>query len=509
MLAGVSCWNETPSVRFRAVKAKSWRTGGGSRVLSLAKRPAAAPWGGVSDAVVEDPVRLYLMQIGSQPLLDRSQERAVARRLDVARRRFRRELLSSDFVLAEVVTELKKVRDGAARIDRVLDVPASDGPRKEFLRRPLAANLATVECLLHLNHGDFRLAVAQRRPLDQRRQAWRKLIARRGRAVTLVEELSVRVKLLTPLLEKLAGLSRRMDRLQQRLRSIDPSDESLSSAADAIRCALRFLMQITGESPATLRRRLERIRRLEADYAAAKRELCAANLRLVVALAKHYQCPSMTLLDLIQEGNAGLMRAVDKFESGRGCKFSTYATWWIRQSITRAIAEQRHPIVLPAQQSDTLRKVRHAAARLRQQLGRDASCDDIAEAVGISPQQAAGALKLLIFMAPPRSLDQPMHDGDGAMFGDFLADHRDDLPGVQLTRDQLKQRIDEALAALPSREREILRLRYGLADGYCYTLDEVGRVFGLTRERIRQIEVKALKTLQFPSRAEPLSAFVE
>ncbi len=477
---------------------------------AAAERPA----NGVNLAV-EDPLRLYLSQIGEQPLLDRSQEGAVARRLNTARRRFRRALMGSDFVLAEIVADLKKVRDGVSRIDRVLDVSAADAERKAFLRRPLVANLATLECLLHLNHGDFRLAVGKRQPLEERRQIWRKMIARRGRAVSLVEELPVRTKLLLPLLQKLASLSRRMDRLYFRLRSMETldraerSDESVSAAADAIRCALEFLMQVTGESPSTLRRRLARIRRLEAVYAAAKRELCAANLRLVVAVAKHYQCPGMTLLDLIQEGNAGLMRAVDKFEVGRGFKFSTYATWWIRQSITRAIAEQSHAIVLPAQQSETLRKVRRAASRLRQQLGRDATCDEISREVGLSSQQAAAALKLLALLTPTLSLDQPIHGDDGMMFGEFVADHRAEAPGAAAMRELLKQRINEALATLPSREREVLRLRYGLADGYCYTLDEVGRIFCLTRERIRQIEVKALQKLQFPQRASRLASFVE
>lgn len=515
MSAAMECPNEGPVERFLAVTAKPCDRINGERLEKPGRRPSPERLANGVNLAVDDPVRLYLSQIGEEPLLDRSQEGAVARRLNAARRRFRRALLESDFVLAEVVADLKRVRDGLARIDRVLDVSASDTERKDFLRRPLAANLATLECLLHLNHGDFRLAVGKRLPLDDRRQVWRKMIARRGRAVSLVEELPVRTKLLLPLLEKLTSLSRRMDRLYHRLRSMESlaaaaqNDESLSAAAGAIRCALRFLMQVTGESPATLRSRLARIRRLEADYAAAKRELCAANLRLVVSVAKHYQCPGMTLLDLIQEGNAGLMRAVDKFEVGRGFKFSTYATWWIRQSITRAIAEQSHAIVLPAQQSETLRKVRRAASRLRQQLGHDASCDDIARAAGLSPQQAAGALKLLALLAPPLSLDQPMQGDNGSMFGDFVADHRAEAPGAGPMRELLKQRINEALATLPSREREVLRLRYGLADGYCYTLDEVGRIFCLTRERIRQIEVKALQKLQFPQRASRLAAFVD
>lgn len=515
MSAAMECLMEGPLERCLAVRAKPCDITDGERPENSDRQAAAERPVGAANLAVDDPVRLYLSQIGGQPLLDRSQESAVARRLNAARRRFRRAVLGSDFVLSEVVANLKKVRDGVARIDRVLDVSASDAERKEFLRRPLKANLATVECLLHLNHGDFRLAIGKRLALEERRQVWRKMIARRGRAVSLVEELPVRTKLLLPLLEKLTSLSRRMDRLYHRLRSMEPlegasqRDDSVTGAADAIRCALRFLMQVTGESPATLRRRLARIRRLEAAYAAAKRELCAANLRLVVSVAKHYQCPGMTLLDLIQEGNAGLMRAVDKFEAGRGFKFSTYATWWIRQSITRAIAEQSHAIVLPAQQSETLRKVRRAASQLRQQLGHDASCDDIARAAGLSSQQAATALKLLALLAAPLSLDQPIRGDKGAMFGDFVADHRAETPGTGAMRELLKQRINEALATLPSREREVLRLRYGLADGYCYTLDEVGRIFCLTRERIRQIEVKALQKLQFPQRASRLASFVE
>jgi RNA polymerase primary sigma factor len=249
---------------------------------------------------------------------------------------------------------------------------------------------------------------------------------------------------------------------------------------------------------------------LQEDDAAAKNQLCAGNLRLVVSIAKCYQARGMGLLDLIQEGNAGLMKAIDKFEPRRGFRFSTYATWWIRQAITRAIAEQAHVIPVPSHLADAIRRVRRTKSVLRQELSRDPNYEEIAAATGLSLEQIRMASRVQGMLSAPLSLDQPVNENDSGMFGEFIADHREGVPNLtDSTREELRTRLDEVLASLAAREREVVRLRYGLVDGYYYTLDEIGRIFNVTRERIRQIEAKALCKLQFPARSQRLMAFID
>jgi RNA polymerase primary sigma factor len=261
----------------------------------------------------------------------------------------------------------------------------------------------------------------------------------------------------------------------------------------------------TLESPRSLRQRCRLLRSQLVEFERVKRDLSSGNLRLVVSIAKKYRNRGMSFLDLIQEGNTGLMRAVDKYEYRRGFKFSTYATWWIRQAITRAIADQARTIRIPVHMIDVLSKLQQTAKRLQHELGRLPSPEETALAAGISLEES---LHVMDVGRTPVSLDRPIGEGDDCSFGEFVEDAHTDNPLKLANNSLLREKIDELLKTLTFREREIIRLRYGLTDGYCYTLEEVGRIFKVTRERVRQIEAKAVAKLQHPVRSAELAEYV-
>src|SRR5271155_2456026 len=454
---------------------------------------------------IDDPVRMYLTQMGEIPLLKRDEEISLAKKIEVTRKRFRRKVLECDYALSNVVETLKRVHSGDLPFDRTVKVSLTENLEKDKILQRMPHNLKTLERLLEQNVDDFTQSMEANVGEEDKRRLRRTLRIRRRKAVTLVEELSIRTQKVQPLMKKLEQISARMDELEQKiveLQGLKHAREDLATAEKE----LREMMLITLEEPGTLRKRVEIMKKRFQEYEQAKRDLSGGNLRLVVSIAKKYRKRGLSFLDLIQEGNTGLMRAVDKYEYRRGYKFSTYATWWIRQAITRAIADQARTIRIPVHMIETMSKLRNVSKKLLQEKGREPTIEETARAAGISVEETRRVLKI---SRHPISLDRPVGESEDSYFGEFIEDDSAESPVQAATQEMLKDKIDQGLKTLTYREREIIKLRYGLGDGYTYTLEEVGRIFKVTRERVRQIEAKAVRKLQHPVRSRQLEGFLE
>ncbi len=458
-----------------------------------------------SESWSDDPVRMYLTQMGEIPLLTRQEEIALAERIETTRAKFRRKVLECDYVMQTAFKVLKRVHGGELPFDRTVQVSVTDQLEKHQILGRMPHNLRTLDTLLNRNHRDYRIATNRTRPKAQRRSAWRRLGRRRRRCVYLVEELGLRTQRIESMIQVIEEFSRRVDELKARIDE-HRKTRGRSQQREPWLTEYRNILRATQETPTSLRNRVRFLKTIYAEYQQAKRGLSEGNLRLVVSIAKKYRNRGLSFLDLIQEGNAGLMRAVDKFEYRRGFKFCTYATWWIRQAITRAVADQSRTIRIPVHMVETMSRVRNVSRKLLQKLGREPTIEETARASDTCIDETRRVLAMSRY---PISLDRPVGNSEDSHFGDLLPDGGARAPSIGAAQGMLRHRISKVLKTLSYREREIIKLRYGLGDGYSYTLEEVGHIFKVTRERIRQIEAKAVRKLQQPARSQELVGFLD
>jgi len=452
-----------------------------------------------------DPIRMYLSQMGNIPLLTREDEIFLAKQIEITRKRYRRTLMESDFSLTTAVEILEQVHTNELPFERTLRTSDTENTKKEQILGRMPVNLPTIRHLLAENRIDFEVTRSETATNEEKQLARERMKIRRRKMCSLSEELSLRTHRLQPVYKRMQQIGERMAELVREINLLKRKPTAANEVS-MLRRELQDLVDLTCETPEEYKLRLIRIRDRFDAWTHAKQQLSGGNLRLVVSIAKKYRNRGLSFLDLIQEGNAGLMRGVEKYEYRRGYKFSTYATWWIRQAITRAVADHARTIRIPVHMFQSISTLKAKSEQIRQETGREPTTEELAEAVGLSVEETERIMKT---WKHPISLDTPVGESEDSSYGDFLEDSSENTPADSAMHQMLRDKITHVLKSLTYREREIIKLRYGLGDGYSYTLEETGRIFKVTRERIRQIESKALRKLQHQTRAEHLRGFVE
>ncbi len=454
---------------------------------------------------IEDPVRMYLTQMGGISLLSREEEISLAKKIETTRKGYLRKIFKSDFSQEACLKILEDITNGVLPFDRTLAINVELENHKEKLLRQFPKKARILKTLLKKNKEDYDKLKLRKTSAKDRLRLLRNIRNRQRKGAVILEELNIRTKKLQPIVKHLQEISIEMNNIEKKIK-LQKKHNKGNGKLRNLKSSLNEFKNQAHESPEKLRQHIESIDRIYKKHEAAKRELSGANLRLVVSIAKKYRNRGLSFLDLIQEGNTGLMRAVDKYEYRRGYKFSTYATWWIRQAITRSIADQARTIRIPVHMIETMSKIRNVSKKLLQEKGREPNIEEIARDVNISVSEARRVLKISRHQI---SLDRTVGESDDSVFGDFIEDEKAESPVSAAAQEMLKEKVESVLDTLTYREREIIKLRYGIGDGYTYTLEEVGKKFMVTRERVRQIEAKAVRKLQHPVRSRILEGFLD